>query len=180
MDDVPIDPEVLWLPLKYQRLLPKLYLAAEAALEQPRCVEVKKGTVDLRQSTPEVSLFRILCREPSGLTYTEMVSSDGYRALTPKKNALLACSELLETHTQLMQSLTWVPSKALEEYASKSAAERAGAKGTSHVEEDAEGNRKELYHWDFDAKAINGDPLHFRADCTALNGENASIQIKAR
>lgn len=179
-DDVPIDPAVLWLPIKYQKLQAKLYIAAEAALYQPRCIEVRSGTVDLRQSTPNVPVFRILCEESSGMTYTEVVTADGYESLTPKKNALLDCYELLKHETKLMQGLTWVPPKPLTSYPSEKVARLAGAKGVSTIDEDADGNRHEHYLWDFDAESPSGEPLHYRAQCMAVNGANPSIEVKAR
>lgn len=179
-DDVPLDPSVLWLPLKYQKLQAKLYTAAEAALYQPRCIEVRSGTIDLRQSSPDVPVFRILCKEASGMTYTEVVTADGYESLTPKKNALLACYELLKRETKLMQELTWVPPKPLASYPSEKAARLAGAKGVSTIEEDADGNRHEHYLWDFDAESVNGEALHYRAECNAVNGANPSLEVKAR
>lgn len=179
-DDVPIDPSVLWLPLKYQKLQAKLYTAAEAALYQPRCVEVRSGTIDLHQSTPDVPFFRILCKESSGMTYTEVITAEGFESLTPKKNALLACYELLKSETKLMQGLTWVPPKPLASYPSEKVARLAGAKGASTIEEDADGNRHEHYLWDFDAESVSGEALHYRAECNAVNGANPSIEVKAR
>lgn len=179
-DDIPLDTSVLWLPLKYQKLEAKLYFAAEAALSQPRCIEVKNGTVDLRQSTAESPVFRILCRESSGMTYTEMVTANGYESLTPKKSAFLACFELLKQETELMQSLTWVPPKPFASYPSEKAAQIAGAKGGSTIKEDADGNRHEHYHWDFDAESPSGEALHYRAECLAVNGAKPAIEIKAR
>lgn len=179
-DDVPLDPSVLWLPLKYQKLQAKLYNAAEAALYQPRCIEVRSGTVDLRQSTPDVPVFRILCKEPSGLTYTEVITANGFESLTPKKNASLACYELLKRETRLMLELVWVPPKPLSSYPSKKVAKLAGAKGSSAIEEDADGNLHELYTWDFDAESISGERLHFRAQCTAINGADPHIEVKGR
>lgn len=179
-DDVPLDASVLWLPLKYKPLQTKLFNAALAALDQPRCIEVKSGTVDLRQSSAEVPVFRILCKEASGLTYTETVTAEGYQSLTPLKSARKSCHALVKEKTKLMQSLTWLPPKPQASYPNEQAALRAANKGEAQITTDADGNRHERYQWDFDAASPSGESLHYRAVCTAVNGEDAKVKIKAR
>ncbi|HEY7773930.1 MAG TPA: hypothetical protein VIC26_12175 [Marinagarivorans sp.] len=156
---VPLDEKALWLPVKYQGYYIKLVTAAQAALNQPRCIEVKQATLDLRQTTPERPLFRILCRQASGKTYTEMIEGNNYTSLTPKKSSAMACRQLLIAKTQQMVGLTWLHKKGESLTSSQAGVER--------------------YQWDFDAVSVDGVPLHYRAICESRLGQ-PRLQISPR
>lgn len=157
--DVPLDEKALWLPKKYQGYYIKLVAAAQAALDQPRCLEVKQATLDLRQTTPERALFRVLCRQASGTTYTEMIEGNDYTSLTPDKTSAMACHNLLIAKTEQMIDLKWLNKKG-----ESLASERVGG---------------ERYQWDFDAVSVDGVPLHFRAVCESYSGQ-PRLQITPR
>ena len=157
--DTPLNEKALWLPAKYQGHYIELVSAAQAALDLPRCIEVKQATLDLRQSTPEKPIYRVLCLQESGKTYTEMIDGDGYISLTPEKNSAMACHKLLLEKTQQMIDISWLEG------------------GPKSVAGGSEGG--ERYQWDFDAKSLDGDALHYTAICVADDGVPV-VTISAR
>lgn len=161
-EDIPLNENALWLPMKYQGHYIQLVGAAKAALALPRCVEVKQARLDLRQSTPERSMFRILCRQASGKTYTEMIEGGSFQSLTPEKNSVVACHTLLLEETQMMMDLSWVADT------SEAANSQVDSSGGEH------------YLWDFNAKALDGGVLHYRAECYVPMGGSPSLTINAR
>lgn len=161
-EDIPLNENALWLPIKYQGHYIQLVGAAQAALDLPRCVEVKQARLDLRQSTPGRTMFRILCRQASGKTYTEMIGGEGFLSLTPEKSSVVACHKLLLEETQMMIDLSWVADT------SEAADGRVGPDGDEH------------YRWDFNAKALDGEMLHYSAECFVSAGGAPSLSINAR
>lgn len=80
-----LDDSRLWLPKEYRIHYIKLKEAALAAEALESCAEILRGTLDLDLSTPEQAYYRFLCRQPDGLTYTEIV--DGV-TLIPRSTAV--------------------------------------------------------------------------------------------
>lgn len=80
-----LDIDRLWLPTEFRGQYLKLRDAALAAEATPQCQEVLRGTLDLDQSSSELSVYRILCRQENGTSYTEFVDGDTLqpRSLTP-------------------------------------------------------------------------------------------------
>lgn len=177
---VALDESRLWLPKSYRSHYVSLVNAALAAEQIERCVTVLEGTVDLDQSTPERPIFRILCRQPSGVSYNEMVDGADYQTLTTpasgdsywseesrrqreRQQRLEAfwalCESEIKRATQLMDNLQWVSSWPPEP--------------SRYSEEEAQ------YRVDFDAETPEGRPLHYRLSCTASQSQ-ASVSILPR
>lgn len=140
---VPLDESKLWLPLKYKKHHLSLLRAATQALAQPRCLEVKRGSLDLRQSTSERAIYRFLCKQASGKTYTEIIDGVTFHSLVPTPTSEIACYKLVMAKTQLMKKLKWLNDNALR--APKGLPER--------------------YEWRFDAVSVDGEPLKYSAVC---------------
>ena len=79
---VALDEQRLWLPSNYERLYLALKKSAVMAEKLDRCDTLLRGTIDLDSSTPENPIFRILCRQPDGRTYNEMVDGNTGKTLT--------------------------------------------------------------------------------------------------
>ena len=77
-----LDEERLWLPSNYERLYLELKKSALTAQKLERCETILRGTIDLDASTKENPVFRILCRQPDGRTYNEMVDGKTGKTLT--------------------------------------------------------------------------------------------------
>ena len=140
---VPLDESKLWLPLKYKKHHLSLLRAATQALAQPRCLEVKRGSIDLRQSTPERAIYRFLCKQASAKTYTEMIEGVPFHSLVPTPTSEIACYELVKAKTYMMKNIRWLNDSALK--APKGLPER--------------------YEWRFDAVSVDGEPLKYSAVC---------------
>lgn len=76
--------ERLWLPQEYRIHYIKLKEAALVVEALDQCNEILRGTLDLDLSTTEHSYYRFLCRQPDGVTYSEIV--DGI-TLVPRSMA---------------------------------------------------------------------------------------------
>lgn len=176
-----LDDSRLWLPKSYQTFYVSLVNAALAAEETDRCVTVLEGTLDLDQSTPERPVFRILCRQESGVSYNEMVDGTDYKTLTTPASKDSYWSEesrrrrererLMETYwhlcqteiarqTRLMNELQWLtPMPAVPS---------------------SETDGRVSYILDFDAKTPEGRPLHYRLQCAVSESEGATVSILRR
>ena len=80
------DESRLWLPLKYERYYLKLKKATQSAFELDRCVKVLESTIDLEKSTSYAPFFKVLCRQPNGKTYIEIVDGTTFQPLTTVKD----------------------------------------------------------------------------------------------
>lgn len=78
----PYEDFVLWLPVKYEYLYLKLKEATTAAANLERCSKVLEATVDLEKTQIDKPIFRVLCRQPNGRTYNEIVDGNTSRTLT--------------------------------------------------------------------------------------------------
>jgi hypothetical protein len=199
--DVPLDDKVLWLPKSYQQYYIQLVNAAQAALAQERCIEVKRATLDLVQSTEAQPIYRVLCMQISGKTYTEIIDGSNYQSLTPEpkpridKDSTLsdeltldpakACRQLLVKKTLLMIDLRWltldpvlVETKTTAMMVAETVTKDSPDYSSSETVADASAALEEKhYQWDFDAKTIEGKPLHFRGECIVSQGEGDLEEI---
>lgn len=66
----------LWLPKKYQYLMPRLVNAANTVESSQDCVEVVDAQLDVGRSTDTLPVFRIICRNTQGVTYIVRISGD--------------------------------------------------------------------------------------------------------
>lgn len=111
----------LWLPVKYRGHYIKLRDAALAAEATEKCEEVLRATIDRDLSTPEHPYYRILCRQPNHVTYSEIV--DG---LTMQPRSQTVDEPPPETPKEREQRLA--EEAAAEERARALAAEKARQK----------------------------------------------------
>jgi hypothetical protein len=151
----PLDETRLWLPSSYRRYSLSLLKAATSALARPRCLEIKRGTLDLSQTTPERAVFRFLCLQASGQTYSEVIEGNDYTSLVFEPTKTPACYERLLTQVQSMHDLAWLA--------------ESGA-----VEDD------QIARWDFDAKTPDGESLHFQAVCSLDKNGEAVVKVSPR
>ena len=151
----PLDEARLWLPASYNKHSLALLKAATSALARPRCLEVKRGTLDLSQSAPERAVFRFLCLQASGQTYTEVIEGNSFTSLVFEPTKTPACYERLLTQVKAMHDLVWLV--------------ESGA-----VESD------QIARWDFDAKTPDGDPLNFKAVCSLDKNGDAVVKLSPR
>lgn len=75
----------LWLSKKNSYLMPGLISAARQVESTEECTEVVDGQLDNGRSTPEIPVFRFICRNPQGLTY--VVRSTGEKVPVQSSSA---------------------------------------------------------------------------------------------
>ncbi|MDZ7922979.1 MAG: hypothetical protein U5M23_02775 [Marinagarivorans sp.] len=151
----PLDETRLWLPASYNKYSLALLKAATSALARPRCLEVKRGTLDLSQSTPERAIFRFLCLQVDGQTYAEVIDGNSFTSLVFEPTKTPACYERLLTKIQSMHDLVWL-------------VESGSIVGD------------QIARWDFDAKTPGGDPLNFKAVCSLDKNGDAVVKLSPR
>ena len=165
-----VDRNPLWLPVKYQTLYLSLIKAASAAEELDRCREVVEGTLDLDQSTPDHPIFRILCRQESGLTYNEMVDGLSFVTLTTSldsekhrhmrtQTAWQQCRLHLLERTQLMTDLHWLSDI------------------DAPLEPESITAEEVRFVVDFDAKSMGRELLRYRGECAVVEDK---VQVSLR
>ncbi len=173
--DKPIQASRLFLPKSYQHHRKALHKAAEAALSQPRCVEILQATIDLHQSRTDNQLFRIICRDPTRTSFTLMMPSESEIPLGIARKPL--CQTAIEEKTHLMQKQKWlgnltampVPTLVI----AKDGVQRpSSAAPTPPI--------VEAYFWDFDAESIDGEALTFTAICSIDALNHLSVLIRPR
>lgn len=176
-----LDDSRLWLPKSYRSHYVALVNAALAAEATNRCVTVLEGTIDLTLSSQEKAVFRILCRQESGVSYNEIVDGDSYETLTTptqsdsywsedarleremqvrKKEFWSRCDAMLKVRTRLMNDLQWVS--------------EVPSPPVTISETSAE------YLVDFDAKTPEGTILKYRARCSVSDSQDAQVEITRR
>lgn len=181
----------LWLPVKYQGLYLPLKRAAQAAESLERCTKVLQGTIDREQSKPDHPIFRILCKQDSGLTYNEMV--DG---LTMETLTTIIPAEVVLTPEELeQQRIAEAKRLAEEREATKKRlfklcdqAVKADAEFMNglhwyyedYIEPESFEDDVALFALDFDATNPDGKPLQYRAYCSVDGVEPAKLRIKKR
>ena len=70
-----VNPDRLFLPKKYIGMKGQLMYAAQVAESSEECVQVVSGSLDLNRSTQEQPVFRIDCRNKSGVVYSVSVKA---------------------------------------------------------------------------------------------------------
>lgn len=167
-----VDRSRLWLPAKYQTLHMSLIEAASAAEGLDRCEAVVEGTLDLDQSTPDHPIFRILCRQGSGLTYNEMVDGLSFVTLTTSPDsekrrqtqtqlAWQQCRLHLLERTRLMTDLRWLSDIDAPLEPVMITAEEV------------------RFSIDFDAKSMERELLRYRGECAVVE-DKAEVTLRRR
>lgn len=176
IDAVAVEENRLWLPVKDHTHYLSLKHAAEAAERLDRCTKVLQGTIDKEQSTPNHPIFRILCKQRSGLTYNEMVDGVTLEPLTTvapvevvptvedlegdKKARFSECDQAVKRDTEFMTGLKW-------HY-------------DGYMEPESFENEVAVFSLDFDATNPDGNILEYRAFCSADGTSAAKLRIKKR
>lgn len=172
-----VDESRLWLPKTYHSKYIDLVKAAAAAENLERCVDVLEGTIDLSQSTKQHPKYRILCRQPNGRSYNEMVdgltfephnkpdpeAEERQRRREEQKRRIefvQLCEDELAASTKKMIDFMRITEEQPE----------------PHVWEPEEAQ----YQIDFDAKNIWGDKLRYRALCTVSADKKVEMEILKR
>jgi hypothetical protein len=188
-----LDPQRLWLPVRYQDLHPSLVKAAETAEALDRCVTVMEATVDLEQSRPEHPIYRILCRQENGRTYSEMVDGLSFATLTtikvvepeltPEEQALLLRQEEERREAEIAQHKidAWTACRQSLVESTRLMMELQWLTDLDDgAVEPVEFNEALVrFVLDFDARGVLGEALHYRAECSY--SENlAKVVVKRR
>ena len=151
----PLDESRLWLPASYKHYSLSLLKAATSALARPRCLDIKRGTLDISQTTDERAVFRFLCLQANGQTYSEVIEGNNYTSLVFEPTKTPACYERLLIKVQAMHDLVWL------------------AESGAPVED-------QLARWDFDAKTPDGEPLHYQAVCSLDSRGEVVVKLAPR
>ncbi len=112
-----LDEEVLWLPKKYASLYLDLKDAAKIAENLDRCEKVIRGTIDMSRSSHDHPIFRILCRQPNGKSYNEMVDGKLKVNLTTVVNLdedWKLCNQMMRDKIGLMKDVEILTTKMPE------------------------------------------------------------------
>ena len=191
-----VDNDRLWLPAKYGGLFLKLKEAAELTEQKvDRCQKVMRGTIDLEQSTNEKPIFRILCKQESGLTYNEMVDGLNMVTLTtpipPEKTPeelaeearLKAEAEALEKEKAFIKAREelWVACNDMLdqkiEYMHNVVKLTEGIPARTGDFNDLAEVR---FLINFNAEDMDGNALRYQATCRKSEDKNVRLKVKPR
>lgn len=173
----------LWLPRAQQELRPLLLAAAQLAENSDECEEVVSGELDADPSADADPVFRIVCRNPAGYTYSVRVVDAG------KPGAKLEKVQSGVPASGKVTSSAQSPSVTGEGAAKKCmAAVQLRTSGMAGAKLDEAALRplssatagELLYGLDFDATDPSGNVLRFQAICRVAAGGNAGVEIKPR
>lgn len=182
------DESRLWLPLSHEKLYLKLKQATQSAENLERCLKVLESTVDLEKSTSYTPFFKVLCRQPNGRTYTEIVDGTTFHTLTtivPVKKELSA----QEVEAKRLESLRLKEEARMTKMASHFAlcAEALNEKTQLMLELNnlfdetltpkLFDEKNTHFIMDFDAEDPSKNPLRYRAFCT-ISSKNSDSQEK--
>lgn len=197
---VALDEERLWLPVSHEKLYLHLKKAALNAEQLDRCKQVLRGTVDFEQGTEDKPIFRILCRQPNGKTYNEMVdglsgepmTTLAINSLNPSSVDLSALTEderLTHREKRVSNAIDnkkkafWNEcmkrsQEKIQLFTSVTVVERANTLiSFSHKDVSDRfvvNGAKAVYRRDFDAKDMKGRHLAYKIVCIVSSGEKGS------
>ena len=157
-----VDDDALWLPKKYAALYLDLKEAANVAQSLDRCEKVLRATIDLDRSKTDHPIFRVLCRQPNGKSYNEMVDGKMMVNLTTVVNLSEdwnTCNDLLNDKITLMMGVEILTTEMPE---------------PSVQSDDLIG-----FEIDFNGKNAQGDTLRYTAKCR-LSEDRQIIKVKPR
>lgn len=187
-----LDEKRLWLPVKYQALYLPLVEAATAAEALERCVDVVEGTIDLEQSAAGQPIFRIVCRQENGRTYSEMVDGISFATMTtPKVVAPEPTAEELEQQRlqeeQRRQAEVDRAKRDAWQLCRMQMLERTRMMMDLVWLTDIETQREPDVHTEneigftlsFDARSMWREPLHYTAECV-VRGVSAEVSLRKR
>ena len=185
-EDVPLNPDRLWLPksqTQHQRLLLQ---AADVALAGERCTEGLRGQLDQRASQPDEPVFAIVCRDQNRRSYVEKFSGLELQRLTddppepvPEPAVDLTsieqavygrCQQLWLEKTAVLNGVQWLD--GWHDWRAQSA----------QTVDLADGRQVEQYHYqrEFDAVNQDGVALYYSALCDGHSVEALWVKILPR
>ena len=175
-----LDESRLWLPTNYERQYLSLVSAAKAAESLDRCVEVVRGTIDLNQSTKDLPIFRIQCRQESGRTYNEMVNGLTFETITTPiiDESKLTPEEQARKLEELESAKKMFLNRCLAQLGEQTKL-FINMKLLSESHDPSEFSLEQArYDFQFDAENMDGIGLSYVATCFV--GEDVDIRIRAR
>lgn len=160
----------LWLPVEYQSEYLKLKRSAEQVFATERCREVLSGTMSLSQSRVGFPVFRVTCRDDSGLSFSRHVSGHDFTILPSQVELKLrerkrehfwrACRKAMSETVAGMHNLVWLQSEPLQP--------------------DEFSQRSAVFERDFDSTNAEGIALHYQAKCEAKQSGATQVIIRKR
>jgi hypothetical protein len=178
-----LDESRLWLASSKKNLWSDLVRAAQAAESLDRCEKVMEGTLDREQSKPDYPIYRILCKQPDGRNYNEMVDGVTFITLTtppPRTELTEEEKEAARQHQLVLQTNAWQRCHAEIQERTKLMLERVLL--VNEQPEHTLSDSGELqFVVPFDAKSISGVSLRYVSTCSVpLEGPVSTVLIKRR
>lgn len=186
-----VDKSRLWLAISDQKYYLRLIQAAEAAESLARCTEVLEATLDRGQSRPDHPIFRILCLQPSGQSYNEMVDGRSFETLTTPTPIVVELTP--EEQQRLAELERQRELKAIEDRKDKlwQSCEQALIEKTRMMidMEWLQNDRPEPDHFDdegarfsshFNARSLMGEPLRYTAVCDVTDEGVKNVSLGRR
>lgn len=177
---------LLWLPRSQSEFKPLLVQAAQLAESSDECEEVISGELDSERSEQQAPVFRIICRNPAGYTYSVFVTDAGKPSARLEK--VQGAADASASNASIGSSKTG--SKSVDEKTARKnclASLRLRTSRMTGVELD-ESNLQRLvpeaglmqFEMDFDAADPAGMALHFHATCRVTASGTALVEVRPR
>jgi len=183
----------LWLPRAQHELQSQLIQAAQLVESSDECEEVISGELDTDRSAEGAPVFRVVCRNPAGYTYSVYVTNAGKpdakvekvqsEAATAENNAArkLSASSADNARAGDKSVDDKTGSKNCLEALKRRTGHMAGVKlDESNLQRLALPTGDAQYELDFDAADPSGIALHFHAVCRVSAGGTALVEIRPR
>lgn len=176
----------LWLLRTQQALRPQLVQAAQLAENTEGCEEVISGELDTERSMDSEPVFRIVCRNPAGYTYSVFVTDAGKPGARVEK---VQTADNLNTRSASPSGKSVRPATINEKTARQkclAALKLRTDRMADVILRDSDLRRLQSpagavhYELDFDASDPSGLALRFQATCRVSAGGTALIEIKPR
>lgn len=186
-----VDESRLWLAKSQHKYFLSLVQAAQVAETLERCSEVLEGTLDREQSAPNHPIFRVLCRQPNGRSYNEMVDGLSFETLTtPKPVVVELTPEELEQlrrqqeererqQTERRHDRFWQLCEAALSEKTRMMIDLAWLT-QGRPEPASFDSHSASFAVDFNARSVWGEPLKFRANCIAGDAIDTQADISRR
>jgi hypothetical protein len=177
---------LLWLPRAQSEFKPLLVQAAELAESSEECEEVISGELDTERSAQQAPVFRIVCRNPGGYTYSVFVTDAG------KPNAQLEKVQggADASASNASDGPSRAGSNAVDEKTARKSclaslkmrtSRMTGVKlDESNLQRLASETGLTQYEMDFDAADPAGMALHFHATCRVTASGTALVEVRPR
>jgi hypothetical protein len=184
-----LNQSVLWLPRAQSELKPLLIEAAQLAESSDECEEVISGEQDMERSTEAAPVFRIVCRNPAGYTYSVYVTDAGKPDATVEKVQGSAGSKTAAGSASSSKTSKGTAGTVDDRTARQNclASLKIRTERMTGVQLDAS-NLQRLasatgvmqYEMDFDAADPSGMALHFHAMCRVSASGTPLVEVRPR